>query len=56
MYQMKKDILEKWKVFMTLRDASLKALEEARNSKLIGKSFEAKLTFYPGRRNERIFN
>ncbi|MDT2805779.1 isoleucine--tRNA ligase [Vagococcus lutrae] len=41
------DILEKWKVFMTLRDASLKALEEARNSKLIGKSFEAKLTFYP---------
>lgn len=36
-----------WKVFMNLRSDVLKALEEARDQKLIGKSFEAKLTLYP---------
>lgn len=36
---------------MDFRDNVLKALEEARNSKLIGKSLEAKVTVYP---NEQI--
>ncbi|MCH3989947.1 MAG: isoleucine--tRNA ligase [Lactobacillus sp.] len=36
-----------WAAFMDLRSDVLKALEEARDQKLIGKSFEAKLTLYP---------
>ena len=32
--------------FMDFRDNVLKALEEARHSKLIGKSLEAKVTVY----------
>jgi isoleucyl-tRNA synthetase len=38
---------EKWNQFMVVRDNVLKALEEARNDKVIGKSFNAKLTLYP---------
>ncbi|MFC6348480.1 isoleucine--tRNA ligase [Vagococcus carniphilus] len=41
------EILDLWNNFMDLRDNVLKALEEARNEKLIGKSFEAKVTLYP---------
>ncbi|MEG0287047.1 MAG: isoleucine--tRNA ligase, partial [Vagococcus sp.] len=41
------EILDLWNNFMSLRDNVLKALEEARNEKLIGKSFEAKVTIYP---------
>ncbi|MDF0479437.1 isoleucine--tRNA ligase [Vagococcus sp. PNs007] len=40
-------LMSNWAEFMTLRDNALKALEEARNAKLIGKSFEAKLTIFP---------
>lgn len=40
-------ILADWNVFFDTRDVVLKALEEARNEKLIGKSFEAKVTLYP---------
>lgn len=36
--------LEKWDHFMKVRDDVLKALEEARNEKVIGKSLEAKIT------------
>lgn len=39
-------IEEKWNAFMTLRDDVLKALEEARNQKVIGKSLNAKVTVY----------
>ncbi len=45
------ELLDIWKNFMTFRDDVLKALEEARNEKLIGKSLEAKVTIYP---NEEI--
>ncbi len=38
---------EKYERFLTLRDNVLKALEEARNQKIIGKSFNAKLTLFP---------
>ncbi|HDX9576565.1 TPA: isoleucine--tRNA ligase [Bacillus pseudomycoides] len=37
----------KWDAFMTLRDDVLKALEDARNAKVIGKSLNASITLYP---------
>ncbi|NRG45305.1 isoleucine--tRNA ligase [Bacillus sp. CRN 9] len=37
---------EKWSSFMKLRNNVLKALEEARNEKVIGKSLTAKITLY----------
>ncbi|WP_100011031.1 isoleucine--tRNA ligase [Lentibacillus sediminis] len=37
----------KWDHFMQVRDDVLKALEEARNKKVIGKSLEAKVTIVP---------
>ncbi|HFV2957467.1 TPA: isoleucine--tRNA ligase [Streptococcus agalactiae] len=40
------EILEEWSAFMTLRTQAQKALEEARNAKVIGKSLEAHLTIY----------
>ncbi|WP_242257978.1 isoleucine--tRNA ligase [Streptococcus thoraltensis] len=39
-------ILEKWDAFMEFRTHAQKALEEARNAKVIGKSLEAHLTVY----------
>ncbi|WNS77101.1 isoleucine--tRNA ligase [Bacillus sp. DTU_2020_1000418_1_SI_GHA_SEK_038] len=41
-----KGLEEKWTSFMTLRDDVLKALEEARNEKVIGKSLTAKVTMF----------
>ncbi|WP_270789270.1 isoleucine--tRNA ligase [Enterococcus diestrammenae] len=41
------ELLDTWQAFMDFRDKVLKALEAARNEKLIGKSLEAKLTIYP---------
>lgn len=38
---------QKWDQFMDVRDEVLKALEEARNEKIIGKSLEAAVTLYP---------
>ncbi|MDN6028867.1 MAG: isoleucine--tRNA ligase [Lactobacillus sp.] len=40
-------LLADWTEFMELRDDVLKALETARQEKLIGKSFEAAVTIYP---------
>jgi len=41
------ELLEKkWEAFLQLRDEVLKALEEARNEKVIGKSLAAKVTLY----------
>ena len=45
------ELLDMWKAFMDFRDDVLKALEVARNKKLIGKSMEAKVTVYP---NEQV--
>lgn len=50
------ELLDMWKAFMDLRDNALKALEEARNAKLIGKSFEAKLTLYPNEQINTLIN
>jgi isoleucyl-tRNA synthetase len=41
------ELMKKWTSFMNLRDEVLKALEEARNEKVIGKSLTAKITLYP---------
>ena len=41
------DLVVKYDKFMAVRDNVLKALEEARNNKVIGKSFNAKLVLYP---------
>ncbi|WP_071130832.1 isoleucine--tRNA ligase [Enterococcus timonensis] len=41
------ELLDTWRGFLDFRDEVLKALEEARNAKLIGKSMEAKVTVYP---------
>ena len=40
------ELEKKWTEFMKLRDEVLKALEEAPNEKIIGKSLEAKVTLY----------
>lgn len=40
-------IVAKWDAFMNLRDDVLKALEVARNEKVIGKSLTASVTVYP---------
>jgi isoleucyl-tRNA synthetase len=41
------ELFNKYEAFMGVRDNVLKALEEARNNKVIGKSFNAKLVLYP---------
>ena len=41
------ELIDNWKKFMNFRDDVLKVLEEARDQKLIGKSFEAAVTVYP---------
>ncbi|MCB5953127.1 isoleucine--tRNA ligase [Enterococcus sp. BWT-B8] len=41
------ELMDTWAAFMEFRDNVLKALEEARNAKMIGKSLEAKVTVYP---------
>ena len=46
-YPNQTELLDTWTAFMDFRDDVLKALEVARNEKLIGKSLEAKVTIYP---------
>ena len=41
------DLYNQYEAFLKVRDNVLKALEEARNKQVIGKSFTAKLTLYP---------
>lgn len=41
------ELIEKWEHFMEIRDDVLKALENARNEKLIGKSLTASVKLYP---------
>ena len=46
----------KWNRFLSLRDDVLKALEEARNAKVIGKSLNAKVTMYVDAETEAFLN
>ena len=48
------ELLDTWSAFMDFRDDVLKALEVARNEKLIGKSMEAKVTIYPSEQLEML--
>ncbi|GCF93958.1 isoleucine--tRNA ligase [Enterococcus florum] len=50
-YENQEELIDMWRAFMDFRDKVLKALEEARNEKIIGRSLEAKLTVYP---NEQV--
>ena len=45
-----------WDKFMKYRDLVLKALEDARNNKIIGKSFNAKLTITLDQEASKVFN
>ncbi|MFB5194100.1 isoleucine--tRNA ligase [Neobacillus sp. KR4-4] len=47
---------EKWTEFMILRDDVLKALEEARNQKVIGKSLTAKVTLYVNEKSKALLD
>ncbi|MDF2945909.1 MAG: isoleucine-tRNA ligase [Bacillales bacterium] len=49
------EILPRWIAFMELRDEVLKALEDARNEKTIGKSLNAKLTIVPKGDAKKVF-
>ncbi|MEH7387089.1 isoleucine--tRNA ligase [Bacillus sp. JJ1521] len=46
----------KWDSFMELRDDVLKALETARNEKVIGKSLAAKITLYPNSETKALLD
>ncbi|MGT2751929.1 isoleucine--tRNA ligase [Streptococcus porcinus] len=50
------DILDAWEAFMLLRNQAQKALEEARNAKVIGKSLEAHLTIYASAEIKTLLN
>jgi isoleucyl-tRNA synthetase len=47
---------EKWTSFMKLRDDVLKALEEARNAKIIGKSLTAKVSLYVNKNTKALLD
>ena len=55
-YANRDELLENWAKFMKLRDDVLKALEDARNNKLIGKSFEAAVTIYPDKETKAMLD
>lgn len=50
-YPNQDELMDTWNAFMSFRDNVLKALEVARDEKMIGKSMEAKVTVYP---NEQV--
>lgn len=50
------ELLDNWGKFMDLRADVLKALEDARNQKLIGKSFEAAVTIYPNQETKAMLD
>ncbi|WP_141431263.1 isoleucine--tRNA ligase [Bacillus sp. 03113] len=49
-------LVEKWSAFMSLRDDVLKALETARNEKVIGKSLTAKITLYANEETKNLLD
>ena len=55
-YANRDELLENWAKFMKLRDDVLKALEDARSKKLIGKSFEAAVTIYPDKETKAMLD
>lgn len=53
-YPNEEELVDMWEAFMDLRNDVQKALEEARNEKKIGKSFEAKLVLYPNEQTKAL--
>ncbi|WP_439442855.1 isoleucine--tRNA ligase [Listeria aquatica] len=54
--KVKAGLEEKWDEFMKVRDGVQKALEEARNDKMIGKSMLAKVTLYVDETGKSLFD
>jgi isoleucyl-tRNA synthetase len=50
------ELEKKWDAFLLLRDDVLKALETARNEKVIGKSLTAKLVLYPNAETKALLD
>ncbi|WP_276805042.1 isoleucine--tRNA ligase [Lactobacillus hominis] len=50
------EVLANWTEFMVVRSDVLKALEVARNEKVIGKSFEAHLTLHPNKETKELLD
>ncbi|WP_044893838.1 isoleucine--tRNA ligase [Bacillus alveayuensis] len=50
------ELAAKWDAFMALRDDVLKALEVARNEKVIGKSLTAHLVLYPNAETKQLLD
>ncbi|MEW4223359.1 isoleucine--tRNA ligase [Rossellomorea marisflavi] len=50
------ELKQKWNAFLDVRDDVLKALEEARNEKVIGKSLTAKVTLYVDEKTEALLS
>lgn len=55
-YEQSDELEKKWDAFMTLRDDVLKALEVARNDKVIGKSLTASIALYPNSESRALLN
>lgn len=55
-YPNSNELLTKYREFMDLRDDVLKALEDARNEKIIGKSLSAKVTLKPNAQTVKLLN
>ncbi|KMT59578.1 isoleucine--tRNA ligase [Paenilisteria newyorkensis] len=55
-YPVTEAITEKWDQFMQIRDVVQKALEEARNEKIIGKSMLAKVTLFVDGEAKQLFD
>ena len=55
-YNNSEELLAKFEKFNVLRNDVLKALEEARNEKVIGKSFSAELTLYPTQETKELID
>ncbi len=53
-YPKNSDLMHKYETFMTYRDHVLKALEDARNQKVITKSLTAKVTLYPNDETTKV--
>lgn len=51
-----KELEDKWNAFLKLRDDVLKALEEARNEKVIGKSLAAKVSLYVNSKTKELLD
>lgn len=50
------ELKAKWTTFMSVRDDILKALEEARNAKVIGKSLTAKVTLFANEETKALLD